>query len=95
MARIIWADPARDDLFRIDDTLAKVAPAYADRVATEAAAAARFLSDFPAAGPVAYADVRKWPVAKSDYVLLYKYRHDSVEIVRVAHAREDWLSDLP
>jgi toxin ParE1/3/4 len=93
MRKAIWAASSRQDFAYIDDWYANIDPDYANRVGDEALAAARFLTDFPHAGPnVADSPLRKWSVGRTGYQLLYMVSDDVIEIVRVHHAREDWQS---
>ena len=90
MRSVVWADSARRDMARIDDWFADVDPQFADRLGLAAIAAARFLIDFPFAGPaVPDSILRKWPVPRTDYRLFYVVTESGLEIVRVRHVRED------
>ena len=90
MRRVVWSPAARADLARIDDFNAEHDPDFADRVARAAIAAADFLAEFPAAGPVVRGLDRKWRVPGTDFILVYHASVQGVEIVRTYHARENW-----
>jgi toxin ParE1/3/4 len=95
MRKAIWAASSRQDFARIDDWYADIDPDYANRVGDEALAAARFLTEFPRAGPhIADSPLRKWLVGRTGFQLLYRVSDDAIEIVRVRHAREDWQSEI-
>jgi toxin ParE1/3/4 len=90
MRSIRWSKDALRDLEKIDDWYANRDPNYADRVGRAAVSAAKFLTEFPFAGPSYSGKVRKWPVPKTDYRLLYRVENDSIEIIRVRHVREEF-----
>jgi len=90
MSEVIWSDTARSDLARIDDFLLAVDSRYAERVALQALLAGRFLSQFPSAGAIVDGETRKWTISGTEYILLYEYREDGIDILRVHHGREDW-----
>ncbi len=94
MRQAIWSTSSRQDFARIDDFYAEINPDYANRVGEEALAAARFLAEFPFAGPI-FPDthLRKWSVGRTGYQLLYVVSDEAIEIMRVRHAREDWQSE--
>ena len=88
---IVWAPSARADLAHIDDRYSRLDLEFANRAARNAVAAARFLHQNPLAGPkidgTAY---RKWHVAESPFLLIYRPERSTIHIVRVRHVREDW-----
>ncbi|MEG3167765.1 type II toxin-antitoxin system RelE/ParE family toxin [Sphingomonas sp. LB3N6] len=90
MSRATWAPLAQIDLARIDDFNARRDLDYADLVGRAAIAAGNFLADFPAAGPIVDRNERKWRVADTDYVSIYRIVPHGVEIPRVYHGRENW-----
>jgi toxin ParE1/3/4 len=85
-----WTLPAQADLARIDDELAEIDLDYADRVGAAAIAAARFLAEWPGAGPEFEGGRHKWPVKKTPYILIYRIRSKRLEITRVCHVKENW-----
>ncbi len=93
MRKIIWADSALQDLARIDDWYAVAAPDFANEAGKAAIAAARFLVQYPFAGSPFKGDLRKWKVADTHYRLFYIVDDQTLEIVRLRHAREDWQSE--
>lgn len=90
MIEIHWTAPARADLERIDLELAERDPEYADRVGAAAIASARFLAEWPGAGPEVERGRHKWPVHGTPYLLVYRIKRKRIEITRVRHARENW-----
>ncbi len=95
MRRVTWAPRAKADLARIDVFYAERDPDFADEIGQAAIAAGRFLSEFPAAGPIVDRDARKWRIAETDFLLLYRITLTGVEILRVRHGREDWQRAAP
>jgi plasmid stabilization system protein ParE len=90
---IVWAPTARADLARIDDYYAQRDLDFANRTARNAVAASRFLLANPFAGPkVEGTAYRKWHVAESPFLLIYRLERGAIHIVRVRHVREDWQS---
>ena len=88
---IIWTKRARQDLARIDDHYSELDLDFANRAARNAVAAARFLLANPFAGPVVKdTSYRKWRVANSPFLLIYRTEKAAIRIIRVRHYREDW-----
>ena len=92
MNQAIWSAPARADLADIDDYYHDLAPDYARRVGRIALAAAQFLAEHPKAGPSLADGRRKWRVAQTPYVLIYRPVPGGVRILRVQHGSSDWRS---
>ena len=90
MTEVRWALLARADLARIDEYYRAIDHAIADRIGHRLFAATDFLADLPFAGPVAaHGDRRKWSVAKTPYVVLYRVAETHIRVLRVLHAAED------
>jgi toxin ParE1/3/4 len=86
-----WSPEAKADLDRIDDYFAGRDPIHADQVTMLAIAAAQFLAQNPEAGPILQRTrQRKWRVAKTRYILVYRPDGDILRINRVFHAARDW-----
>ena len=90
MRRAAWTTRAQADVARLDDYFASRDPDYADRVGRLAIKAADFLAEFPFAGEQVSPDHRRWHVARTSYLLIYRVLPDSVEILRVRNEREHW-----
>ncbi len=90
MRGVRWSRDAQADLATIDDEFKKIDPNTASRVGASALNAARFLADFPGAGPtVLNTRLRKWRVAGTPYILLYRLADGDLFIVRVIHVARD------
>jgi toxin ParE1/3/4 len=67
---------------------------FAQRVLAQAVAAGRMLQQHPQAGQMIDDDgMRKWRVARTPYILLYRDTGTILRIVRVMHAAQDWQSE--
>lgn len=89
MRRVIWSAPARADLAVMDDFFDTFAPDVADRIGRRAIAAGRFLAEHPFAGPAIDDGYRKWLIAGTAYLVIYRIGDDVIEIVRLYHGREN------
>lgn len=90
MAAVVRTPLAEADLDGILTDLEQKNPTAADRYAARFADKARFLSQFPESGrprPEIARDVRSTLV--KPYVLFYRYRQDTVHILRILHGRRD------
>ena len=93
MVSIEWTRPARDDLARLDEQLSDLDPDLADRVGRAVIASGAFLTEHPRAGPdFGRHFLRKWRVRGTRYILIYRIRGDTVQILRLVHDRSDWLN---
>jgi len=90
MSRAQWTWPARADLAAIDAYYETLSPDFALKVARLAMAAGHFLAEHPRAGPEVEPGIRKWRVAQTDYILVYRLVRDGIQVVRVYHARQQW-----
>lgn len=93
MTPVLWTIPARRDIDRIAATLAEIDPAVAHATIIAIRASSWRLREFPLSAPASgQAGLRKLSVIGAPYLLLYRVRDESVQILRVRHAREDWLA---
>jgi toxin ParE1/3/4 len=96
LKRLIWAGPARRDLFQIAAEAGEKDPDLPLILLERVEKAPLTLLDYPAIGtPLGSMRLRKWPVRKTPFILIYAERGDSVEIRRVLHAASDWLELFP
>ena len=93
MAKIIWTEPALNDLLDIAAFIAKDSPAYAEKFAIRAVEAPRHLEKFPLIG-------RKVPEFDDDcireiiygsYRIIYLIRESTCYITTVMHGSRDLL----
>ena len=93
MRLIRWTPSARADLRSIDRWLEREAtPEFA--VATLVAIRERsaFLVDFPHGGRLHRDGTRFLRVFRTPYLIRYRLSATSVEVLRVHHEREDWIT---
>jgi toxin ParE1/3/4 len=96
LKRLIWAGPARRDLFRIAAEAGEQDPDLPLILLERVEKAPLTLLDYPGMGtPLGTTRLRKWPVRKTPFILIYAERNDRVEIRRVLHAASDWLELFP
>lgn len=92
MKHVVWAQRAVDDLDLIKARLREIDPDLAKEQLATLVRAARWLLQYPHAGPsIGYRDWRKWRPRSQRYVLLYRPASLGIEVVRIRHEREDWL----
>jgi len=91
--RLIWSQPALDDLRGINDYLRQHDPRTAINALRAINAKARLLRRFPGLGPPVDEARRYVSVTRTTYVLVYAIRQDRVEIHRVYDSRQDWLAE--
>ena len=93
MKRLIWAGPARRDLFRIAADAGELDRDLPLILLERVEKAPLTLLDYPGMGtPLGSTRLRKWPVRKTPFILIYAERGDTVEVRRVLHAASDWLA---
>lgn len=91
MSEPIWAEGATDDLTRHIEWLDSHDAAAAARIRTMIIERARWLADLPLAGAsVGRGRARSFRVLGTSYTLVYRPVGDTVFILRVRHAAEDW-----
>jgi len=95
MSGVEWSALAITDLETIDDYWSGYSEAAAERVADRIERAAAFLATMPNAGPALRTqEARKWSVAATRYVLVYRAIDSGIEVLRVYHNQQDWMADL-
>jgi toxin ParE1/3/4 len=93
--KLIWSAPAKADLAAIHDHYRVSAPEHAFTIVALTVRAARLLAERPKLGPVVEdSDFRKWPIAKTKHILLYRIDVETLRISRVAHGARDWRALL-
>ena len=92
MPRLIWSPESLDDLRNIAAWLAP-RDARAGLAALRAIrAAADRLTDYPRIGRAIDEPFRVLGVRTTPYLIIYRLHGDAIDIIRVRHRREDWLS---
>lgn len=91
MPGLIWSPASRADLGQIDAWLAERNRAAAARILGAIRTSADRLRGYPRIGRALDEPFRVLGVRTTKYVLVYRLRDKTVEIVRVRHAAENWL----
>ena len=85
-----WTTPARRDLIAILD-FSDDDPAAALAVIDRIEESARRIAEFPLSGRVgSLAETRELPIPGLPYLLVYRVRDASIEILRVLHGARPW-----
>ena len=86
-----WLDQAVEDLKTVRTYIARDNPSAAADIAQRIRDAVKILSDYPAAGRAGRVpNTRELVVAGTPYILPYRVRAESVEILRVLHGAQQW-----
>ena len=89
--KLRWTRPALSDLVEAQNYITRENPIAAPQVAQRVWDAALQLLTHPDLGrPGHVTGTREWVVAKTPYLIVYRHQEDSVEILRVWHAKQDW-----
>ncbi len=89
--RILWLLGVVRDLVALRAFIAAASPEAAAAIADRIASAVEGLDRFPSTGRVGrIADTRELIVAGTPYVLPYRFKDDTIEILRVIHAARKW-----
>jgi toxin ParE1/3/4 len=91
--RIKWLRTALANLDTEAEYIARDSPTAASRVATAIATAVDNLAEFPAMGrPGRVPGTRELVVPNTPYIVPYRVRSNTVEVLRVFHAARKWPS---
>ncbi len=89
--RIVWTAPALHDLAAARAFIATDNPPAADRQIARVLAAVSGLLRFPELGrPGRRPATRELVVGRTAYLVAYRVRGDTIEILRVLHGRQRW-----
>lgn len=91
MARVIWTEPALEDVEAIRDYIAKDSIVYAKRFAVKLIEAPRRLQQFPESGQMVpeFNDVGLRELLYGMYRIIYRIREKDCFIVAVIQGRRD------
>ncbi len=88
---IKWLDDAIYDLTALRQYIAQDKPSAANRVAKRILSHVNHLSDQPAMGrPGRVPGTRELVVTSTPYIIPYRVKNNTVEILRVLHATMEW-----
>lgn len=86
-----WSKPSTADLEQIRHWLVDEAdPATAARILGEIRQQAANLENFPSRFPEMPGRQRKLIVKRTKYIIVYRVRSTTIEILRVHHASQNW-----
>lgn len=89
--RVRWLDQAVQDLKSVRIYIGRYNPSAAGDVARRIRDAVRILRDYPAAGRAGRVpNTRELIVTGTPYIIPYRVRSETVEILRVLHAVQQW-----
>ena len=92
MRRLEWSIKALIDFDQAQGYIARESPFAAQAVADRILQASRQLMHMPSIGrPGLLPGTRHWSVQRTPYLIVYRVRADTIEILRVWHGRRDWL----
>ena len=91
MLRLEWTTPAADELEAAQTYYHDLNPIAARTLARRIVAAARGLRERPQIGRSGLREgTREWVVSRTPYVLVYRETAQTVEILHVWNAAQDW-----
>lgn len=94
MKTVGWSDRAIVDLEEIDDYWLQYSETAAEENSLKIEKAAEFMATMPRAGPaVRGRAARKWSVATTRYLLVYRVIDDGIEVLRVHHGSQNWTGN--
>lgn len=88
--KLIWLEPAVEQLETILDYIAERNEAAANRLQGAIEACAQALPDHPFLYRPGRAEGTREAVVHPNYIVIYRVTTDAVEIVSVVHARQDY-----
>ena len=93
--RVVWIAPALRDLAAARVYIASDNPPAADRQVARVLAAVGGLLRFPELGRAGRRPAsRELVVPRTAYLVAYRVRADTIEILRVLHGRQRWPDNL-
>ncbi|MDP2606427.1 MAG: type II toxin-antitoxin system RelE/ParE family toxin [Deltaproteobacteria bacterium] len=92
--KLRWTRPALADLVEAQNYIAKDNPSAAEAVAQRVWEAVNSLCNHPEIGRQGHVHgTREWPVSQTPYLVVYRLRDETVEILRVWHGRRNWQAN--
>jgi len=89
--QIVWTEPALRDLASARAYIARDKPSAADDQVDRIVAAVAGLVRFPESGrPGRRLGTRELVVGRTPYLVPYRVRGETIEILRVLHGRQRW-----
>jgi toxin ParE1/3/4 len=95
MTQLRWTEPALGDLERICAWVEAHGEQSAIRLVSRLRDRAESLAGLPNQGPPGRIEgTCELVVAGTDYLILYRLKEDTVELLRVVHTRQKWPPNL-
>ena len=89
--RVRWLDQAVEDLKAVRGYITRHNPSAAADIAQRIREAVQILGDYPAAGRAGRVpNTRELVVSGTPYILPYRVRAETIEILRVLHGAQQW-----
>lgn len=94
MYRLEWSIKPLVDFDKAQAYIARESPFAAQAVADRILQASRQLMQTPDIGrPGLIPGTRHWSVQRTPYLIVYRTKADTIEILRVWHGRRDWMHE--
>lgn len=95
MKRIVWTDPAINDLASLRAYIEKDNPGAARKMALRILNAAQDLSAHPNLGRMGrIADTRELVISGTPFIMPYRVKGDLIEVLRILHGAMKWPDAL-
>jgi plasmid stabilization system protein ParE len=96
MAKVIWTEPALNDLLSLIQHIAEDSPAYAERFGIRVVEAPRRLEQFPLSGRIVpeFKDENIRELIYGHYRIIYLIRNNICYITAVIHGSRDIIRHL-
>lgn len=92
---IQWLDDAVYDLQALRQYITQDKPSAANRIAKQILKTINLLSDQPSMGrPGRVIGTRELIVSSTPYIVPYRVKNNSIEILRVLHAAIEWPAEI-
>ena len=92
---VIWSIPAKQDLKKIYDYIARDSKYYAEKVSEDILERSEKLNEFPEIGRIVpeIGEVNIREVIVYSYRLIYEISSDKIEVLALIHCKQDFSSE--
>ena len=95
MKKLKWTKPAQNDVRDIEEYYFPLNPFAAEKLMDRIYHAPEILKTYPLLGREGRVDgTREWIVTDTHYIIVYRNKGDSIEILRVIHTARSWPEDI-
>jgi toxin ParE1/3/4 len=89
--RVVWSPQSQDDLATLIAYYRDLGSDFGFKTAEMAVGATHLLARQPKLGPVIEDTIfRKWRIARTNHILVYRLDGERLRVVRVVHGSQDW-----